>query len=151
MSAATYRRVVTGLDAKGRSCVILDGPPVPMNEGFGMLWRSDSVPADNSGNADIQPAPFSFDLMHGDGSLFMVIEYPPGMQSIWHATDTIDYIVVLRGEVVLAVETGEVKLKAGDFFIDRGVNHAWRNETDETAAIAIVNLPAHPVGKGRTV
>jgi quercetin dioxygenase-like cupin family protein len=69
----------------------------------------------------------------------------------WHATDTIDYIVVLRGEVVLVLETGEVTARAGDFIVDRGVLHAWRNDGPETAALAVVNLPAHPVGKGRTV
>lgn len=152
MSAAlASRRVVTGLDADGQSCVIIDGPVVPISTSGGMVWRTDAVPADNSGTGDIDEAPFDFAMMHSGGSGFMVIDYPPGMSTFWHATDTIDYIVVLKGEVMLALETGEIVLRPGDFVVDRGVNHAWRNDTAEPATIAVINLPAKPVGKGRTV
>lgn len=147
----TRRRVVTGLDAEGKSTVIVDGPPRPLSTSGGMIWRTDAVPADNSGTADIDEAPFDFAMMHSGGSGFMVVDYPPGMKTFWHATDTIDYIVVLKGEVVLSLETGDTVLQAGDFIVDRGVNHAWRNDTDEVATVAVINLPAHPVGKGRTV
>ena len=152
MSAAhTARRVVTGLDADGQSRVIIDGPPVPMSGSGGMVWRTAAIPADNSGTQDIDDTPFDFALMHSGGSGFMVVDYPPGMSTFWHATDTIDYIVVLKGEVVLALETGDVTLQPGDFVVDRGVNHAWRNDTADVASIAVINLPALPVGKGRTV
>ncbi|MEZ5734263.1 MAG: cupin domain-containing protein [Novosphingobium sp.] len=149
------RRIVTGLDADGRSCVMIDGP-VPDQGGTGVhiAWRTPSLPADNSGCEDIDDTPFDFGLMHSGGSVFLVLEYPPGMGSdelFWHATDTIDYIVVLRGEVVLIVETGEVRAGPGEFIVDRGVVHAWRNDGTEPAAIAVINLPAHPVGKGKTV
>ena len=60
-------------------------------------------------------------------------------------------IVILQGEVTLITETGEVTLKAGDFFIDRGINHAWRNDGSESCVAAAVILPAHPVGSGRNV
>ena len=150
------RRVVTGLDQQGKSCVIIDGPvPDPGGAGVGMIWRTEAIPADNSGNEDAANKPFDFEVMHSGGSTFLVLEYPPGMggggETFWHATDTIDYIVVLTGEVVLALESGEVVLRAGDFFVDRGVVHAWRNDGDVPTRIAVVNLPAHPVGKGRTV
>ena len=68
-----------------------------------------------------------------------------------HATDTLDYIVVIGGEIVLVLETGETVLRAGDFLVDRGVLHAMRNDGESDALIAVVTLPAHPVGKGRTV
>jgi len=151
------RRVVTGLNAEGRSCIIIDGEvPVPQGGmGVGMIWRTDAIPADNSGQDDPCGEPFGFDMMHAGGSTFLTIEYPPGMggegEPGWHATDTIDYIVVLTGEVVLMVEDGEVTMKAGDFFVDRGVVHAWRNDGDVPTRIAVINLPSHPVGKGRTV
>jgi quercetin dioxygenase-like cupin family protein len=151
----TPRRVVTGLDSAGRSCILIDGPVADQGLGSAnIVWRTDAIPADNSGTADIDGRSFDFEMMHGGGSVFMVLEYPPGMgcdAPYWHATDTIDYIVMLRGEVVLSVETGEVRLKAGDFFVDRGVVHAWRNEGPEPALFACVNLPAKPVGNGRTV
>lgn len=146
MSAAhAYRRVVTGLDADGRSCVVIDGPVAPMSAMGGMVWRTEAVPADNSGSRDIAGEPFSFEMMEGGGSTFMVVEYPPGMGEFWHATSTIDYIVVLEGEVVLELEAGEVRLSAGNFLIDRGVVHSWRNDGPGRAVSAVITLPAHPL------
>ncbi|MEZ5734264.1 MAG: cupin domain-containing protein [Novosphingobium sp.] len=148
-----YRRVVTGIDEDGKSCIILDGKMPATSPSTGLAWRTAAVPADNSGTEDIRERSFSFELMHDGGTNFMVAEYPPhsGGELYWHATDTIDYIVVLKGEIVLVLETGEVRAKAGDFIVDRGVIHAWRNDGAEVAASAVVTIPAKPVGKGKTV
>ena len=143
------RRVVTGLNDAGRSCVIVDGPGHPLGPASELMWRS-AIPADNSLQADCEPAEFSFALMH-EGSLFMRMAFQPGMGAFWHATDTIDYLVMLEGEVTLMLETGEVTLRAGDFLVDRGVVHSWRNDSGKPAVAAIIGLPALPVGKGRTV
>lgn len=154
----TYRRVVTGLDAQGRSCVLVDGPPIALGHGVndggggGYLWRTASVPADNSGREDIAVTPpFSYDWFHDGGSNFMVVEQAPSKDAFLHATDTIDYAVMLKGEVTLVLEAEEVKLRAGDVLVDRGVVHGWRNDGPDTAVYAVITLPAHPVGKGRTV
>lgn len=153
----TYRRVVTGLDAQGRSCVAIDGPPIPLGHGVndgggGYLWRTAAVPADNAGSADIAIAPpFSYDWFHDGSTNFMVVEQAPGPDAYMHATDTLDYVVMLRGQVTLVLDTGEVTLKAGDFLVDRGVNHGWRNDGPDTTVYAVIALPAHPVGRGRTV
>ena len=58
---------------------------------------------------------------------------------------------MMAGEVVLELESGETILRAGDVSVDRGVVHAWRNDGDQTARIAFIIVPAHPVGAGRTV
>jgi mannose-6-phosphate isomerase-like protein (cupin superfamily) len=149
------RRVVTGLDEAGKSCVVFDGAvPDPGGSGVGLVWRTPTLPADNAGREDASDRPFDFALMHSGGSAFLVLEYPPGMGGdgpFWHATDTIDYVIVLSGEVVLMVETGEVVCGPGSLIVDRGVIHAWRNDGPVPARIAVVNLPAHPVGQGRTV
>jgi mannose-6-phosphate isomerase-like protein (cupin superfamily) len=151
----TPRRVVTGLDAEGRSTVLIDGAvPYPGDYRVGMVWRTPGLPADNSGAADMADRPYDFDLMHAGGSIFVVLDYAPGMgcdAPYWHATDTIDYLVVLEGEVVLTLEEGEVTCGPGTFIIDRGVNHAWRNQGSVPARMAAVILPSHPVGNGRTV
>ncbi len=150
MSAQGYRRVVTGLNEEGKSCVIIDGPIPTTNPGGGIAWYMAEHPADNSGCEDTVNRPFDFDMMH-EGTIFMVHRYEPGQGEFWHATDTIDYIVILEGEVVLDLEAGEVTLNKGDFVVDRGVNHCWRNRTDKDAVAAIITIPARPVGKGRTV
>lgn len=150
---APARRVVTGLDADGKSCVLIDGPLHSLGGGGGgaMAWRTDGLPADNSVQADIVPVPFDFNLMHAGGSMFMVMDFSPKAQDFWHATDTLEYITMLEGEIVLQLEAGEVRLQAGDVLVDRGVVHSWKNDSGRMARAAIVILPSLPVGKGRTV
>ncbi|MEJ6012013.1 cupin domain-containing protein [Novosphingobium aquae] len=150
MNQPPVRRVVTGLDGAGRSCAVIDGP-VRAFDGGGYAWRTASVPADNSGREDAAPAAFSYDLFHDGGCNFFVIDLAPGERSSTHATDTIDYIVMMAGEVTLELEAGEVRLVAGDLVTDRGVVHAWRNDGPQPARYAVVTVPAHPVGAGRTV
>ena len=145
-----YRRVVTGLNAEGKSCVLIDGEIPAVSDYGGIAWATASHPADNSGTKDAAPAEFSFDLMHA-GTVFMVHRYEPGQGEFWHATDTVDYIAMLDGEVVLMLEAGEVTLRKGDLAVDRGINHCWRNDSGRDAVAAIVSIPAKPVGKGRTV
>jgi len=154
MSVSDYRRVVTGIGGDGKSCILFDGPIPPNSPATGLVWHTEAIPADNSGSADMGQAEFSFEMMHSGASTFMIAEYQPGTaaeQTYWHATDTIDYLVVLKGEIVLELEAGEVRMQAGDFIVDRGIVHSWRNDGPEVAASAIVTIPALPVGKGKTV
>lgn len=146
------RRVITGLDAAGKSAVIIDGPLKSLGGGGGnLVWRTEALPADNSGSEDCPGGTFGFDMMHSGGSMFMVMDFQPGSPSFWHATDTTEYIAMLSGEVVFETETGEVTLKAGDVLVDRGIVHSWRNDSGAPARATITILPAHPVGNGRTV
>lgn len=55
-----------------------------------------------------------------------------------HRTESIDYAVVLEGEVTMVLDVGEVHLKTGDVVIQRGTNHAWSNRSDAPAAIAFI-------------
>lgn len=146
-----HRRVVTGLDAAGKSCVIIDGPIPRFNAmSAALAWGTDAHPADNSGSADTA-VPYATELLHTPGSNFAVCQFPAGTQEIMHATDTIDYLVILQGHVTLVLEEGEADLGPGDFVVDRGVVHGWRNPHDAPCVAAVVNLPAQPVGKGRTI
>jgi quercetin dioxygenase-like cupin family protein len=151
MSAvAGFRRVVTGLNAEGKGCVLIDGPLVALGGTTGLAWRTDDLPADNSGGADAAARPFTLEMLER-GSNFMLAEHPPGRAPHWHAIDAIAYVVVLRGEMVLALETGEVRLKEGDFVANRGVMHDWRAAGPDPALIAVVTIPALPVGQARTL
>jgi mannose-6-phosphate isomerase-like protein (cupin superfamily) len=146
-----HRRVVTGLDAEGRSRVVIDGPIPRFNAmSAALAWRTETTPADNTGSAD-PVVPYSIDLLHTPGSNFAICQFPPDSPEIMHATDTIDYLVILSGRVTLVLEAGEAELGPGDFVVDRGVMHGWRNPHGEPCVAAVVNLPAHPVGKGRTL
>jgi len=137
------------------------------------LWETTRTPADNRGNADaiarghrLPPSPH--------GSVFRVIEYPPDSERLaalarehalpddgsgrtaasdrnnprhagFHKTSTIDYAIVLSGEIFAMMDDGEVLLKTGDVLIQRGTNHAWSNRTGEPAVVAFVLIDAEPV------
>jgi quercetin dioxygenase-like cupin family protein len=147
--ASPFRRVVTGIGEDGKSRIIIDGPIERAEVASSYVWRS-AIPADNSGSKD-EAVPFTIDMVHYQGSNFMLIEFPPGMEPYMHATDTLDYFVMLKGEVEFATETGAVRLKPGDFVVNRGTQHTWRNDTDEVAVLAAMTVPSQPLGKGRTI
>ncbi|MCB2047750.1 MAG: cupin domain-containing protein [Novosphingobium sp.] len=153
MALQAIRRVVTGLDGEGRSAVIIDDCLADMAGRGQAVWRTAAVPADNSGTGDAAAGSLTVESLHDPGSLFMVIEFAPGMGAdpFWHATDTIDYIVMMEGEVDFATETGKVTLGAGDVLVDRGTVHSWSNPHASRALATFAIIPALPVGKGRTV
>jgi mannose-6-phosphate isomerase-like protein (cupin superfamily) len=133
------------------------------------IWETRSTPADNAGGADAgnherRIAPV------GGGSVFRIIEYPPDRVRLatldpesffhgmgakaadvvtrrhpgMHKTDTIDYCVVLSGEIWAVLDEGEVLLRAGDCLVQRGTNHAWSNRTEAPCVIAFVLIAAKP-------
>jgi quercetin dioxygenase-like cupin family protein len=149
-SFANTRRVVTGIGPDGRSRVIIDGPIPQMNTmSAALAWRC-AVPADNTGSDDTV-VPYAIEALHSGEANFAVCEFAPHCDALMHATDTIDYLVVLSGAVTLVLEEGEAALGPGDFVVDRGVVHGWRNDGDVPCRCAVVNLPARPVGGGRTI
>ena len=137
------RRVVTGLDAQGRSCFIIDGAVAGS-----VIWSTAESVADNSGSADTGGGRMTFPEV---GTQFIFSDFPPGMVSPTHATNTIDYIVVVSGECVIVTDAGEKVLRSGDVFVDRGISHAWRNDSAAPCRIVSVLCPAHPVGAGATM
>lgn len=143
----TYRRIVTGLDDQGRSAIIFDGPSEKV------AWATTEAPADNSGIAD-QGGAFSLVFSKG-GSKFIMAEFPPNPGVLhgpgMHATDTIDYLAVIKGEVILVTETGEAVCRPGDVIVDRGIVHGWRNDGTEPALLSCVLIDASPVGNGATI
>jgi quercetin dioxygenase-like cupin family protein len=143
------RRVVTGLDGDGHSAAVIDGTVPQAGSISTLIWRTDTIPADNTAGDAAGPA--NQTVLHGNGSNFMLIEFPPNTEAAYHATDTIDYITVVRGELTLVLETGNVVLKQGDALIDRGILHGWRNDGPDVTQATVVTVPAHPVGSGATI
>jgi len=62
----------------------------------------------------------------------------PGVHPGMHRTETVDYAIVLEGEIYAVMDEGETLLRAGDVLIQRGTNHAWANRSERTARIAFV-------------
>lgn len=145
------RRVVTGSNDEGKSIVLIDGDATNSKEmvpGFIRtdLWTSETTPADNTGNEDMGAKEIVFPSQ--SGTLFTYVEIDPGIgvdEPGWHATDTVDYIVVISGEIYCLLDEGEVLLKAGDLLVQRGTNHAWANRSSEKCKIAGVMIGANPL------
>jgi hypothetical protein len=166
--AKTFRRIVTGHNAQGKSIFVSDGPsPATFSRAGGTTtisdyWVTHATPADNSGNAEGAPKSFDLHPPHG-GSVFRVIDLPPdkvryaaegarpdhavsGRHPGFHKTDTIDYAIVLEGEVWAMMDEGEDKLMtAGDVLVQRGTSHAWSNRSDRNCVIAFILIDAKPV------
>jgi quercetin dioxygenase-like cupin family protein len=169
------RRVVTGHDASGKAVVLIDGaaPNAKLRKATGLtstlLWVTEESPADNSGSADsaereigVAPPP--------RGSIFRVVDFPPAVDvgavdnaamlremgiedgqggarhATMHRTRSIDYAVVIEGEIDMLLDDSEVHLKAGDVLVQRGTNHAWVNRGKEYCRIAFVLVDADEPG-----
>jgi hypothetical protein len=64
----------------------------------------------------------------------------------FHKTDTLDYAIVLEGEIWALMDVGECLLRPGDVLIQRGTNHAWSNRSDRPCRVAFVLIDALPDG-----
>lgn len=71
-----------------------------------------------------------------------VRRYPDGPHPGMHETDTIDYAIVLSGEIYAVMDKGETLLKAGDVLIQRGTNHAWSNRSGSYCRMVFVLVEA---------
>jgi mannose-6-phosphate isomerase-like protein (cupin superfamily) len=134
------------------------------------LWTTDEMPVNNSGTIDRGARPLRHDPTP-NGTIFRVVEFPPesstkaidaeaafqhlGSQTkpreedtakhpSMHKTKSIDYLVVISGEMSMVMEDGEVLLKAGDCIVQRGTNHAWVNKGSKPCLLAAILVDALP-------
>jgi len=148
------RRVVTGHDENGKSIVVSDGLP-PQNHpmqgsaigaDFFEMWSDSDVVPQLTSIPATEPNGRPFTIMPAKGHLFRVIDiYPPqmgGKRTVMHRTRTLDYAVVIEGEVVLILEDSEVILKTSDVVVQRGTNHAWENRTGKVARMVFFHTQA---------
>jgi mannose-6-phosphate isomerase-like protein (cupin superfamily) len=75
-------------------------------------------------------------LFEAIGAGHALAEDPP--HPLMHRTETIDYGIVLEGELVLILDEGETRVRAGDVIVQRGTSHAWANRSDRNARIAFI-------------
>ena len=147
------RRVVTGHDEAGRAVVISDkrmenAASARPGAAASVVWTTDTIPADNSGDED--GAGRAVGTALAGGTVFRVIEYKPGVAPRVHRTDSIDYAVVISGEIDMQLDGSEVHLRAGDVVVQRGTIHNWVNRGDRPCVMAFVLIDAKPVTIGAT-
>jgi mannose-6-phosphate isomerase-like protein (cupin superfamily) len=153
MNSAAPRRVVTGHDSHGKSIVLSDGPPPqhhPMHGAevgadFFEIWNSTrAVPLLTAGEPE--PNERTFTIMPVAGHLLRIIEIYPasrgGKRTVMHRTRTVDYVVVISGEIVLVLDDSEVTLRQGDVVVQRGTDHAWENRSAQPARMAFFHIDA---------
>lgn len=140
------------------------------------LWKSHQSPTDNASQAEPCTAKVTL-TPPAKGSIFRIVQFPPdkGYMDNWddqatfaamghgtsdkgdsrgntpgmHRTDSMDYAIVISGEIWAVVDEGETLLKAGDVLVQRGTNHGWSNRTDRPTLVAFVLIDAAPLGTNR--
>ena len=142
------RRVVTGHDAQGRARVAIDGLCANVisrrpSHASCVVWSTGEFPADNGDPRD--GAAREVATTDPNGTVFRIVEYRPGVAPRNHRTESIDYAVVLAGEIDMELEGETVRLRAGDVLVQRGTVHNWVNRGTEPCVIAFVLVAAKPV------
>lgn len=155
MDLKTLRRVVTGHDEQGRAKVLIDETvsnvfsPRP-GAAYSVIWSSEGFPVDNDGSED--PSNKKIGTSIDNGTVFRVVSFGPGVAPRNHRTDSIDYAVVMSGEIDMVLDTETVHLKAGDVLVQRGTIHNWVNNGSVPCVIAFSLIAAKPVTKdGKTL
>jgi cupin domain len=140
------------------------------------LWETNGAPASNAGDKDAGNRKVRLEPPK-NGTVFRIVEFPPDSQwqsrpdarkwaaaidadhvpdrgssdPMMHKTSTVDYIIVLKGEIYAIVDKGETLLRTGDVFVQRGTNHSWSVRGNESCVIGVVLVDAKPVGRAKTV
>jgi hypothetical protein len=140
------------------------------------LWETTGAPASNQGDRDAAARPVRLEPPK-NGTLLRIVEFPP--DSAWresadakaafksigaghakdaassdpmmHKTSTVDYIIVLKGEIYAIMEKGEKLLRASDILVQRGTNHSWSVRGTEPCIVAAILVSAKPVGRAKKV
>jgi hypothetical protein len=150
---------------------IMDQPNFAVTD----FWRTFVTPADNSAATASDPCAMPIQVAPpASGSVFRVVQFPPdkdwaakaaamgGSVAIdetaksaskggevrhahMHRTRSIDYAIVLSGEIWAVMDVGEIKLVAGDVLVQRGTNHAWANRSNVACVIAFVLIDSIPL------
>ncbi len=135
------------------------------------LWETKGAPASNAGDADAADRPVHLEPPK-NGTILRVVEFPPDSQwrqgadgldafksigaghtrdrasadPMMHRTSSVDYAIVLKGEIHAVMEKGEKLLRAGDILVQRGTNHSWSVRGNEPCIVAFVLVSALPLG-----
>ena len=145
----TPKRVVTGWDDNEHPIVLFSGPPTRTlnfeSAQASELWVTPRSPADVHVRVDRAAGEWQLEPQPG-GSAFRLVVYAPGAQIDVHTTETLDYIVVLSGELTLVLPNEEVTLEPGDTLVQQATPHGWANRTNEPCMMAAVLISS--LGEG---
>lgn len=172
MELKSTRRIVTGHDAQGKAVALFDDAVpakqrTPGANGMTLLWTTSEFPVDVDGSADRARAQVGVPPP-ANGTIFRIVDFAPMTASTspidhhqilrsmgidpatqgharhanTHRTKTIDYAIVLEGEIDMLLDDSEVHVKAGDVLVQQGTNHAWVNNGTKPCRIAFILIDA---------
>jgi len=155
-SPLPVRRVVTGHDVNRVGCVVKDDLAAnrrssrPLSTST-LIWSTDAMPVPMPIGEDVEDmgARQLGSQPPASGARFIVMDFLPGATGAMHRTDSIDFIVVIEGEIDMDMDRSTVTLKAGDTMVQRGAFHAWVNRSAARARIAITLIDGERLGIGR--
>jgi mannose-6-phosphate isomerase-like protein (cupin superfamily) len=166
--APEVRRVVTKLDASGKAVVMIDEhapltAPRPPNY-TANIWVTDKSLPDFSSTEDRGKTKTGL-TPPKSGTVFRIVDFAPESQGeqptdmnhmmkivgaeapkkglpprhpMMHRTRTLDYAIIMSGEIDMLLDEGEVHLKAGDVLVQQATNHAWVNRSGKPCRVAFI-------------
>jgi hypothetical protein len=151
------RRIVTGHDENGKSVFLsIDKPPQYHHRQEGLvqfveIWHTDTSPAPITSTEAVEPNERLPLRIPPDprGSIIRILDIHPGHVKALkpradgrhpgtHRTETIDYGILLEGEIYMLLDDSEVLIRPGDVIIQRGTDHSWENRSSSVARIVFV-------------
>lgn len=160
MSLNAPRRLVTGHDAAGKSVFLEDGPPPQFNAAsnervtYYELWNTEGAPAPIFAKEPREPNDRPLQLPpSAEGTIMRIVDIHPGnaknmarredgRSSAMHRTSTVDYAIVMSGEIYAVLDDEERLMQAGDILIQRGTDHAWENRSSEDCRMLFILIDA---------
>jgi quercetin dioxygenase-like cupin family protein len=147
--ALNVRRVVTAKDDNGKAVVWIDDQAsnyrsVRQGVNTVLVWSTDTMPPDVSGKEDLGARKVDRPPVRR-GTIFRIIEFAPGNETDMHVTQTIDYALVMSGEIDMELDDGvQVHLNQGDVLVQRATFHNWSNRGTEPCTMAFILIDASP-------
>jgi mannose-6-phosphate isomerase-like protein (cupin superfamily) len=122
----------------------MHGPAIGAD--FHEIWSDSDIVPELTAVAAREPNERPFTIMPVTGHLLRILDVSPlkrgGRRTVMHRTRTLDYVVVIEGELTLILDDSEVTLKPGDVVVQRGTDHAWENRADAIARAAFFHIDA---------
>jgi len=168
MELKSTRRIVTGHDANGKAVVLFDSSLQPKQRSAGangttLLWVTGESPVDVASSADRAQTQVGVPPP-ANGTIFRIVDFAPAAPNAapidhhqillsmgidpatqgysrhanTHRTRTVDYAIVLDGEIDMLLDDSEIHVKAGDVLVQQATNHAWVNNGTEPCRIAFI-------------
>src|SRR4029079_17333594 len=146
--ALTTRRVITGHKPDGKATILIDESVKNVTSGrpgalAAVIWTSEGFPVNNDGTEATSVRKVGTTL--DNGIVFRVVSFGPGVTPRNHRTDSIDFAVVISGEIDMVLDDETVHLKQGDVLVQRGTIHNWVNTGTEPCLIAFTLVASKPV------